>query len=220
MKGAQLDLADEPRGRAYVWPSWLTKPLAGENKCWYAPWYKSHFKYLKKKDDADRADFFKEYNVIHDQITERRAAALRADGWTVKVEEEGEFKIRGEQGDLAGKPDLVAMKGETAIVVDAKSGKPRQSDHWQVLLYMMFLPLDWLKGFPNLYGEVEYRDGAVDVRPITEKERAEIKTALQLVTGPTAPEAKPSRNDCRFCDIARCQFRYEEDPAGNAGGMF
>lgn len=218
-KPKQATLEDEPRGRAYVWPSWITKLLAGENKCWYAAWYKAHFKYLKKADDADRADFFAEYTATHDRMTERRAAAMREDGWTVKVEKEGEFRIRGDAGDLSGKPDIVAMKRDVAIVIDAKSGKPRQSDHWQVLLYMLFLPMDWMKGFQVVRGEVEYRDGAVDVRPITQEERAKIKDALRLVTGKEAPPARPSRNECKFCDVARCQFR-EEKAEGDAGGMF
>lgn len=29
-------LQDVPRGRKYVWPAWITKLLAGENKCWYS----------------------------------------------------------------------------------------------------------------------------------------------------------------------------------------
>ena len=218
-KPEQQTLADEPRGRSYVYPTWVTKLLAGESRCWYSAWYKCHFKYLKKADDQDREDFFAEYNEAHNKIEERRAAALREDGWTVKVEADGEFKIRGEAGDLSGKPDIVAMKGETALVVEAKSGKPRQSDHWQVLLYMVFLPLSWMKGFREVRGEVEYRDGIVDVRPITEAERTKIKEALRRVTGPHAPVAQPSRSECKFCDVARCQYR-EEPSEGDAGGMF
>jgi len=216
----QQTLTDEPRGRAYVWPTWLTKLLAGENKCWYAAWYKAHHRYLKKADDADRADFFAEYNEAHARLIARRAEALKADGWTVKLEKEGAFKIRGEQGDLAGEPDIVAMKGETALVIDGKSGKPRASDHWQVLLYIVFLPLSWLKGFKVIRGEIEYRETTVDVRPLEDLERRQIRDALRLVTGSKAPEARPSRNECRYCDVARCQFREAEPEEGNAGGMF
>lgn len=215
----QQSLRDEPRGRAYIWPSWLTKLLAGENRCWYSAWYKANHKYLKKADDGDREDFFREYNRAHDAIVVARAEALRSEGWAVKVEEEGEFKIRGEAGDLQGKPDIVAMRGSEALVVDAKSGKPRQSDHWQVLLYMLFLPMAWLKGFSEVRGEVEYKDGPVDVRPITPAEREKIMDALRTVTSKTPPTAVPGR-DCKFCDIARCQYRQEDAPEGDAGGMF
>lgn len=215
----QLSLADIPRDRKFVWPSWITKLLSGESRCWYSAWVKAHYKYEKVPDDPDRAAFFAEYNVKHDRITEMRAAELRADGWLVKVEDEGSFRVKGELGDLSGKPDIVAMKGDVALVIEAKSGKRRRSDHFQVLLYMLFLPMAWLRGFTDVRGEVAYADGSVDVRPITVEEKAQITTALRLVMGTTAPEATPSKMDCLYCDIARCSYRYKA-PEGSAGGLF
>ena len=73
----QLTLEDEPRGRAYVWASWITKLLAGESRCWYAVWYKATHKYLKRPDAPDRADFFAEYNRTHDRLVNDRAAELK-----------------------------------------------------------------------------------------------------------------------------------------------
>jgi CRISPR/Cas system-associated exonuclease Cas4 (RecB family) len=221
-KAAQLTIEDEPRGRAYVWTSWITKLLAGESKCWYAAWYKAHFKYLKRPDAADRADFFAEYNKTHDRIVGERVDALKAkeqEGgpWTVKVEEEGEFKIRGTGGDLSGKPDIVAMRGNVAVVVDAKSGKPRESDHWQVRLYALFIPMAWLKGFGEIRGEVEYRDHVEQVKLNPTRDREKIGAALRIVTGATAPKATPGA-DCKFCDIQRCAFRHEK-AEGDAGGV-
>ena len=220
-EGEQLSLADEPRGRAYVWPSWITKLIAGENRCWFAAWYKAHHKYLKRPDDPDRAAFFADYTEAHDRIVNRRAAALRGEGWTVKLEADGEFRIRGEKvpADLSGKPDIVAMRSDEALIVDGKAGKPRQSDHWQVLIYVLFLPLDWLKGFPRIRGEVEYRDGIVDVDPLTSEERRRIGSAIQVVGGSKVPDAAPSRNECKFCDVARCPHRAEPGE-GSSGGMF
>lgn len=215
----QLRLVDELRKRPYVWVSWITKLLARECRCWYAAWFKAHYSYVKRKDDEDRKDFFAEYTAKHDEIVNRRVAALRADGWTVKVESEGEFKIRGERGDLVGKPDIVAMKGEEALVVDGKSGNPKQSDHWQVVLYEIFLPKSWLKGFAKIRGEVQYRDGVVDVRPVTEKERAAVGEALRRVMGPEPPAPTPSRGDCKFCEVASCASRMES-PEGDSGGIF
>lgn len=215
----EVEITEPKRPRPYVWPSWITKLLAGESKCWYSAWYKAQHKYLKVPDDPDRADFFEEYNRKHDAITERRAKELMAEGWIVKVEEQGEFRVKGKLGDISGKPDIVAMKDDVAKVVDAKSGKRRQSDHWQVLLYTLLLPMSWLKGFKEIQGEVEYADGTAEVRPITAEEKERITSSLRLIMGPTAPEATPSAGDCKFCDIARCQYRYKA-PEGSAEGMF
>ena len=218
-KPEQQTLEDEPRKRGYVFPTWITKLLAGENQCWYSAWYKTHFKY-KKVVEKDREAFFADYTARHDAIAPNRAMFLKLEGWTVKVEEQGEFRVNGKLGDISGKPDIVAMKDDEALVVEVKSGKPRQSDHWQVLLYLLFLPLDWMKGFKTIRGEVEYPDGVVvDVRPLQSEEREKIGAALRLVTGPDAPAATPSSVDCRFCDIARCEYRYKAS-AGDAGSLF
>ncbi len=217
-KTEQLSISDEPRGRAYVWASWITKLLAGESRCWYAAWYKAMHKYLKRPDAPDRADFFAEYNKTHDRIVADRVEELKAAGWTVKVEEEGEFKIRGSGGDLSGKPDIVAMKDNVALIVDAKSGKARDSDHWQVRLYALFLPMSWLKGFGEIRGEVEYRDHIEQVKLTPARDREKIGAALRIVTGAVAPVATPGA-DCKFCDIARCEFRHEK-AEGDAGGVF
>lgn len=210
--------APRPKGK-YVYPTWITKLLADENKCWYSAWYKAAFKYEKRPDDPERKEFFREWTAKHDAIVRRRATELKLEGWTVKVEEEGEFRVRGKNGAISGKPDIVAMKDDEVLVIDAKSGKPRQSDHWQVLVYMLMLPLDWLKGFDKIRGEVEYQAGTVDVRPLTPAEKTKITDALKLVTGDVAPEAVPSQGDCRYCDIANCTFRYQASE-GDAGGMF
>ena len=215
----QEELIDAERPRAYVYPTWITKQLAGENKCWYQPWYKAHFRYKKLPDNPDRADFFRDYTERHDTIVRHRVMDLKLQGYTVKVEDEGSFRVKGQAGDISGKPDIVAMKDDVAVVIDAKSGKPRQSDHWQVLLYMMLLPLDWLKGFAKVRGEVEYKDGTADVRPIEAREREEIGEALRRVMGPEAPTAVPSAGDCKFCDIERCQFRFQSTE-GSAEGLF
>jgi hypothetical protein len=112
------------------------------------------------------------------------------------------------------------MRGDDVLVVDAKSGRPRQSDHWQVLLYVLLLPMDWLKGFTGtVKGEVEYENNTVFVRPLTDKEKTKITDALKLVTGDVVPEATPSQNDCKFCDVMQCKFRYQASE-GEAGGAF
>ena len=210
--------APRPKGK-YVYPTWITKLLAGENKCWYSAWYKAAFQYEKRPDDPARKDFFAEYNVRHDAIVRHRALELKLEGWNLKVEKEGSFRVRGSNGVISGIPDIVAMKGEEALIVEVKSGKPRQSDHWQALLYVMLLPMDWLRGFGTVRGEVAYRDQTVDVRPLKAEEKEKIGAALRLLMGPDAPVAVPSKVECGYCDIANCQFRYPE-LEGSAGGMF
>lgn len=213
---------DKPRGRAYVWVTWLPKLLAREDRCWYRLWFKSNFKFDRVPDATDRAEFFREWTAKHDAIVKDRAEQLREDGWTVKVEEDGKFTLAGDRADLAGQPDIVALKGEEGLVVDAKSGRKRASDHWQVLLYMFALPLSWLRGTQTqLRGEVEYPDGAETVRPLTANtlDYADIVNAMRTASQPAAPVATPSERECRYCDIASCTYRFKS-VSGDARGIF
>ena len=210
-------MEDKLRKRPYVWTSWLTKLLAGEDRCWWKAWYKSHYK-AAKLEDEDRADFFAEWTKKHDVLTARKAAAFRNEGYVTRVESQAEFKLVGKVADLAGKPDLVAIKDGRAIVVDAKSGKKRSSDHWQVLVYLFGLPLAWT-GDLALEGALEYPDGEEEVRPLGKREREAIVAAVVKVSGDDVPEHAPSPNECKYCDVAACEERYAS-PEGDASRFF
>lgn len=210
-------MADTKRKKPYCYVSWITKYLSGESRCAYAPWYKTQHKFEKRPDDfPDREKWI----AKHDAITNRREKELLALDYTIRKEDAAEFVLQGTRTDLAGKPDLVAIKAGTAIVVDAKSGKPKQADHWQVLIYMLALPLTWLKGV-QIAGEVE-RNEVLErekVRPLGEVERNAIIAAVRMAGGENPPEATPGPSECRFCDIYHCQYRYAK-PSGDARGMF
>ena len=209
---------EEPRPRKYVYPTWITKLLAGESRCWYSAWYKSNFKYQKKADDPERAAFFAEYNEKHDTIVRHRALAMKLEGWVVKTEEP--FRVAGKAGDISGRIDIVGMKGDEALVVEVKSGRPRQSDHFQALLYVLLLPLDWLRGFKTVRGEVEYLGGTVGVKPLTPEDRAKISDALKSVMGGEPLPAVPSEKECLYCDVVSCRYRYQASSVDVTGGIF
>ena len=210
-------MADMKRRRPYVYTTWLTKLLSGEAKCKYAAWYKSVFKYEKRSDDFPDRDA---WIAKHDAIVNRREEELIRLGWTTKKEDDAEFVLRGNAADLAGKPDLVAMRGETALVIDAKSGKPKKADHWQVLIYCFALPLTWLQGF-KLAGEVERNEPGEReaVRTFTTVERDAIVALVKQSTAPEAPAASPGPQECRYCDVLNCEFRYKK-PTGDVGDLW
>jgi hypothetical protein len=41
---------------------------------------------------------------------------------------------------LVGRPDIIAVKGDTVLVVDCKAAAERPAHHMQVLLYLLMLP--------------------------------------------------------------------------------
>jgi PD-(D/E)XK nuclease superfamily len=125
-----------PRGEPYVWVSWLAKLLAGEAHCQWALWFRAHHRYDKVPSDLDAAGWC----VRHAALVGETEQALREEGWKVWVEDQNKFTIRGRTATLAGKPDLVAIKGEVVRVIDCKTGSRKGSDFLQVLIYLLLLP--------------------------------------------------------------------------------
>lgn len=209
-------MADTPRRRPYVFVTWITKLLSGEQKCWWAAWYKTNHKYDKRPDDGFDSVA---WNKKHDALTDAREAELLKDGWLCRKEDAAEFVLAGSSADLAGKPDLVAMKDGVALVIDAKSGKPKKADHWQVLIYMFALPMAWLKEH-KMNGQVQRPDFVrEEVRPLGAPEREAIISAVKKVSAKTAPEPSPGPQECRYCDILNCPTRYTK-PEGDARGLW
>src|SRR4051812_5052232 len=128
---------DSLRDKNYIWVTWLTGLLAGSDKCEWACWYRSHYRFAKHESVDGDLESWKEQ---HDEMVGARVQALRRDAWQVNVEEANKFKLSGANGTLWGQPDIVAVKGRTALVVDEKSGQKLAKDEWQVRVYMFALP--------------------------------------------------------------------------------
>jgi len=208
------------RPSPYIWPTWLTKLLAAEESCWYKSWFKATRNYVKREDPS-RADFFAEWTKKHDAITNKRVDRMRQDGWAVKVEDEGEFNLRGSAATLAGKPDLVGIRDGAGLVIDAKAGKQRESDHWQVLIYKFALPLSWFPKSMRLDGEVQYKDEAVAVRKLGGAEVEAITDAIKRVSAiETPPDPIPSTFECGRCDVDACKSRVERPAPTDATRFF
>lgn len=206
-------MTDQPRGRPYIWATWLTALLAGTDKCQWRAWYKSHYKYAKRPDEGD-GESLKQWIKNHDAMTEKRVHTLRQEGWDqIRVEDDNAFKLEGKNATMSGKPDIVAMKSQKKHIkiIDEKSGKERASDVWQVLLYMFSLPLVWAKEW-TIEGEVEYKNNKylpVTNAMLDQKAKDNIIGLLGIVGGSVAPARVPSANECRFCDVLNCPDRYQ-----------
>jgi hypothetical protein len=192
--------------------------LAGDDQCRWSAWFRAHFQHQKvEREGGDLVKWKKDHAEMVDAI----AHALAADGWDVTLEGQNKFNITGRSGiELAGQPDIVAVRGTVAKIVDAKGGKERDKDWWQVALYMVMLPIAYpkFKGL-RILGEVHYTHRIVQILPeeiaanIAEKIAAQVREA-----GGDVPPAKvPSYRECRFCNIGKgdCPERVEQ-PEGMA----
>ena len=210
------------RPRPYVHLSWLAKLMAGDVQCQWAMWFRAHFTgYMKQPSDFDRDT----WQAAHQRLLTELAEERRACGDQVFLEQQNAFHIDAWRGGprLGGKPDLIAVTGDgTAVVYDAKTGKPRASDTIQVALYLACLPSvrREYKGLA-LRGCVVYNDGTrVDVpgHAVEDALRKRTRDFLELIAGTVPPPRTPSRWECRFCDItaADCPDRMEWMPGDEA----
>ena len=198
---------DEP----YVWVTWITKLLAGEANCAWAAWFRAHHTYQRLPSDFDLAA----WTADHAAMVRATAEALRQDGMEVFIEGQNAFKLRGSDGTvLAGKPDIVAVGGDRALVIDCKTGQPRMADHFQVMVYMLILPLTHRACRDmSIEGQLRYRDNTVKVpaSKITTELRGLFRETMHDVGGNDPLPRVPSWDECRFCDIgaADCPQRVE-----------
>jgi CRISPR/Cas system-associated exonuclease Cas4 (RecB family) len=208
---------NEPsRGTPYVWVTWITSFLAQTDKCYWKPWYKSHFKYAKYVQPGDSDWDLASWTRTHDAMVNARAEKLKLEGYEVRVEEDNSFKLSGKNATLSGKPDVIGLRLDKkhGKVIDSKSGKEKLEHIWQVLLYMFAMPMTRLKGF-TLEGEVEYPNKVVPVTTsmLDSAAVANISRVMNIIGSNAQPPRVPSRNECRYCDILRCPDRFQEPEA-------
>ena len=212
----------QPRPGTYVWVTWLTKQMAGEESCRWKLWFKANNKFDKLPSDFDLA----RWTAEHTQLVNLRVGQLREDGYAVYLEGQNDFRMSGNAGaTLSGKADIVAVKDGDACVVDCKTGAERHSDKLQVLLYMLVLPLtvSHCRG-KELRGEVQYKDNIVHIAPteVDDAFKEMVKSHMALAASDAAPMKAPSYSECRFCDVtsADCVDRINEPTATTETDLF
>ena len=110
-----------PRETPYVWATWLAKLLAGENSCEWAASFRAHYQdWAKPPSDFDSTQWMLDHTALVNTERESREKL----GYEVFTENQNSFRLRGRSATVAGKPDLIAVKGGDAVIIDAKTGKP------------------------------------------------------------------------------------------------
>ena len=204
-----------PRGGPYIWVTWLSRLMAGEVGCQWAPWFRTHYtEYDKAPSDFQLATWTVEHTQLLDELAKERSSL----GESIYKEDQNHFRLRRRSSSLtiAGKPDLIAIdRGGHTTVYDAKTGTPRQGDIIQVMLYMMCLPYasPLYKG-KVLHRCVAYKSGGhsdIPTEAIDEAFQKSVTYFLNLLESPNPPERSPSHAECRYCDItsADCPDRIE-----------
>lgn len=205
----------KPRPEPYVWATWLAKLLAGEVSCEWSAWFRAH--HFAAKSEKIDGDFDLElWRLDHTALIRRTVAEFEGKGYTVAIENQNQFALKGKVGTLAGRPDVVAVQGDEGWIVDAKTGQPRGSDRVQVALYMWALPkANPLYAGVRFRGRVEYkcRFGIIESEEVDSAFVARVAEMMREVCGPDPPRKSPSFRECQFCPLTPddCVDRVETE---------
>lgn len=199
------------RESRYVWVTWLSRLMAGEISCEWAPWFRTNFKdWDRPPSDFDEA----QWRVAHTRLLRDIRSARRGFGEESFVERQGQFYYERDSGlVLSGTPDLVTVTGNEGIVHDAKTGKQRASDAVQVKIYMHCLPLAHAAFRGKLLsGRVVYADHEINI-PAGAVDREfvdQFEYFLDILDSNEEPERIPSEPECGFCNIGAgdCPGRF------------
>jgi hypothetical protein len=185
----------------YIWVTWLASLLSGDNHCEWAAWFRAHFHHLKRPSSFDEV----KWRADHGEMLRTRVPELQKQGYRVFIEHQNGFNLKGRAATVGGTPDIVAIGEQDAWVIDCKSGKQKDSHYFQVLIYMLMLPITHpaCRG-RSLGGEIQYRDYSSLLMPgeLTEHRQAQIRAMIERI-GAKEPLIKvPSPQECRWCPVA------------------
>ena len=200
------------REHPYIWATWLAKLLTGENSCEWAGWFRAHHQdWAKPPSDFDQSKWM----LDHTALVNSERESHEKWGYTVYTENQNAFRLRGRSATLAGKPDLIAVKGHDAVIIDAKTGKHSPAHAAQVKIYQYAVPkaLAQHRG-TQFQGHVVYADGKQVGVPVSGADREfteRLGALIRRLAADTPARLGTRLAECRFCDItgADCPDRIE-----------
>ena len=202
----------------YIWTTWLTKLLTGENSCEWASWFKSQYAGHSWEKIPSNFDFAS-WQIDHTALLNAVRQEWEAKGYTVFSEDQNSFTLRGQTATLGGKPDLIARRGQQGVIIDVKTGMALPSHSAQVMLYLYAVPRALLQ-YRDLHfqGQVVYGDHHVEV-PASAIDDTFVSTLTGLIRRLASSDPArrvPSARECGLCDITAqdCPDRMDDESTG------
>jgi len=97
------------RSSPYVYATWLSKLLVGDQVCEWAAWFRAHYeRYEKAPSSFDSAG----WKMAHTALLDRKYRQLIGAGQSVTMEGQNWFRLEGKCATLGGKPDLIGLNGK------------------------------------------------------------------------------------------------------------
>ena len=203
-------------GKAYIRATLIRALLSGDAQCEWAAWFQgrhSPHSWTKRPRTFDFENWRQEHNLALQKTRDR----WEQEGYITTIEDQNEFRMSGQSAILVGKPDLIVRKEDTGIIIDVKTGKPREADKFQVMLYM------WaVSKFPHLRQQVKQLEGLVEYPGVDEVRIPAsaidevftnfVVSLIRRLSSEVSARKVPSLSECRFCGITSedCPERIDD----------
>ncbi len=207
-------MAELRNGGPYIWATWLTKLLVGENSCEWASWFKAQHEassWERVPSGFDQAGWM----LAHTEAVRVCRERWDEQGYTVFTEGQNAFTLVGKTATLGGKPDLIVRNGSAGTIIDVKTGTPSPAHVAQVMLYQYAVPkaLGQYRGI-RFDEKLVYRGYEIDI-PVDAIDEAFVGNMVSLIgrlAASTPARRVPSAQECGFCEItgADCPERLPD----------
>ena len=100
----------------------------------------------------------------HTALLNKRIGNWEIGNYSVAIEGQNSFELRGRSATLAGQPDLITQRDGQAVIVDVKNGQDSASHAVQVMIYLCAIPraLERYRTL-KLRGQATYLDHTVRI---------------------------------------------------------
>jgi len=170
---------------------------------------KGHYQGLTKLNrDFDSAQWNENHTALLNDLKEEyrsKSAGLLVEGQT-------SWRVDGRTATVAGKMDLITINPN--LIIDAKTGKRKDAHVMQMKIYLLAAQRGAVKGVSGIAKAVlRYTNSpTVEVFSCDDVFKKRFFDLVVRLAGPEL-EPVPSLNECKFCDLADCKVRAEENPA-------
>lgn len=205
-----------PREKNYTWATWVATPASGDRTCHYEGWFKTHMASTIKQNDNVQLRL---WTAQHAGAVQDEKNKLQKAGYAVRVERQNKWKLQGATTTLAGQVDLIAEKPGECLIIEVKTGRPRNADIMQAGLYM------WAHAKRNpkvlngrfdgrvVYATYPEHTTNIPWSVIDKSFEENIVRTINIFAAPESPEPEPSFQECRFCSLSvnECKARQDDD---------
>lgn len=218
------------RRQKKIWVTSLSRLMMGEQKCPFSAWFEANYTYHDEvmnrhgytinyapKSATEKSPELLERDEKHSRLADRVIKELEKEGRYLLPEVQ--FWHETDSGLIvAGRTDLISvLKRMECCMYDFKTGREKNSDIAQVMLYMRYNPIKEKYQSLKLRGFVVYEQKRIEVpNDLAENGFAEkAEDYIHLLSSDKEPEKIASDPECWNCRVKPedCKEREKTMPA-------